>query len=91
VSDIFKDIQDKCRYFNNLAIIDAYIPEGEEKKEYIVILLHLLSEKLPSSELMAICEDAKIGAGCLYNSIFFEHFEVLKEEIFGDGSIQDTL
>ena len=87
MSDIFKDIQDKCRYFNNLAIIDAYIPEGEEKKEYIVILLHLLSEKLPSSELMEICELAKIGAECLYNNMFFEHFEVLKEEIFGDGNI----
>jgi len=87
VSDIFKDIQDKCRYFNNLAIIDAYIPESKAKEEYIVILLHLLSEKLPSSELMAICEDAKIGAEYLHGNMFFEHFEVLKKEVFNNGDI----
>jgi len=91
VSDIFKDIQDKCRYFNNLAIIDAYIPEEKGKKEYVVILLHLLSEKLSSSELMAICEDAKAGAEFMRNKIFLEHFEVLKEEIFGDGNIHSNL
>ena len=87
MSDIFKDIQDKCRYFNNLAIIDAYIPEEKGKKEYVVILLHLLSKKLPSSELVKICEDAKIGAECLYNNMFFEHFEVLKKEIFSNEDI----
>ena len=85
--DIFKDIQDKCRYFNNLAIIDAYMPEGKAKEEYIVILLHLLSEKLPSSELMKICEDAKIGAEYLHGNMFFEHFEVLKEEVFNNEDI----
>ena len=85
--DIFKDIQDKCRYFNNLAIIDAYIPESKAKEEYIVILLHLLSEKLSASELTAICEDAKIGAEFMHNKIFLEHFEVLKEEVFNNEDI----
>ena len=91
MSDTFNVIQDKCRYFNNLAIIDAYIPEGKGKKEYIIILLHLLSTKVTSSELRNICEDARSCAEYLHNDMFFEHFEVLKEEIFGDGSIQDTL